>query len=109
MWQKAGEKNSLIYEAAGCELLIRGALYFPDATSIRDSARCSASNARSTSTEVSPLVKRCSARSLALRARSTSISEGRSAVSARIVTLFGSTSAKPQATAVLFGGVFAVG
>src|SRR5208283_2611508 len=62
-------------------------------------ARCSASSARSTSTLVSPLVSRCSARSLALRARSTSISDGRSAVSARIVTLSGSTSAKPQATA----------
>jgi hypothetical protein len=59
----------------------------------------SAFRERSTSTLMSPLVRRCSARALALRARSTSISEGRSAVSARIVTLSGSTSANPQATA----------
>src|ERR1700735_2520528 len=70
--------------------------FFP-ATSNRVSALCNAPKVRSTSTLGSPLVRRCSARALALRARSTSISEGRSAVSASIVTLSGNTSAKPQA------------
>ncbi len=72
-------KKAAASQPAASLKIAPGWYYFFPATSSRVSALCNAFSDRSTSTLASPLASRCSARTLALRARSTSMSAGRSA------------------------------